>query len=134
MKHQWYNITDIDLFIEATRVLVYTAFGDSKTNIEQIALSINDLTEAEKQEIEYCLSSQETLAIAKEYLKKTNKNKLYKISDKAYMNMLDSLHTRLVSNLLHKLSNDGILDSAFDEELNDFVFWTKDEDSTTDNH
>jgi hypothetical protein len=34
----------------------------------------------------------------------------------------------MVSNILAKLVGDGLLDSAFDSERNDFIFWIKEDD------
>lgn len=130
-KNQWYDITDIDKFIASTRVLVYNAFANSNFSIEDTSMEFGDLTEQEQQELNGCLSVGETVCIANEFMKvKKYKNKTaYRISDNAYKKLVDALTTRITANLLHKLSNDGILDSAFDAELNDFVFWTKDEPS-----
>jgi hypothetical protein len=35
----------------------------------------------------------------------------------------------MVSNLLANLSRQGLVESAYDESLNDFVFWAKDENN-----
>lgn len=131
-KKQWYDITDINQFVEATRVLVYTAFANSNFDIQNMSMAFTDLTDAEQLELNGCLSTNETINIAKDFMKVKNKDKnkkSYIISDKGYIDLMDALTTRITANLLHKLSNDGVLDSAFDEELNDFVFWTKDEDT-----
>lgn len=134
-KKQWYDITDINKFVESTRVLVYTAFANSDFDIENMSMEFTDLTHEEQLELDRCLSTNETINIAKDFMKvkREGKNKKnYIISDKGYVDLMDALTTRITANLLHKLSNDGILDSAFDEELNDFVFWTKDETSPND--
>jgi hypothetical protein len=34
----------------------------------------------------------------------------------------------MVSNILTKLVSDGIIESAFDTEKNDFIFWVKEQD------
>jgi hypothetical protein len=44
------------------------------------------------------------------------------------MAFIESLNSRLVSNMLHKLSMEGFLESAFDSNLNDFVFWVKEDE------
>lgn len=129
-KKQWYDITDIHKFVESTRVLVYTAFANSDFDIQNMSMAFTDLTDEEQLELNGCLSTNETINIAKDFVKVKNKGKnkkSYMISDKDYINLMDALSTRITANLLHKLSNDGILDSAFDEELNDFVFWTKED-------
>lgn len=133
MKKQWYDITDIDLFVESSRVLVYAAFGenDKDQDMKEIKIKLEELDEQEKEELNRCLPQQECLAIAKQYLKKFRNKKneiLYRISDSSYMAFIESLNSRLVSNMLHKLSIDGYLESAFDSSLNDFVFWVKDDE------
>lgn len=130
MKKEWYDITDVDLFIEASRVLVYSSFGqkDEMQDVQEMKMSLDDLDDTEKEEINRCLPQQECLAIAKNHLKKYKNKKneiLYRISDKAYMAFIESLNSRLVSNMLHKLSIEGYLETAFDSNLNDFVFWVK---------
>lgn len=128
MKNQWYNITDIELFVESTRVLVYAAFGENQKELSEINLNMKDLKPDEQEEVNDCLSQNESMTIAKQYLKpvKSKKGKeFYKISEKSYLSLIESLNSRMVSNILQKLSADGILDSAFDSELNDFVFWVK---------
>lgn len=133
MKKEWYDITNVDLFVEASRVLVYDAFGekDQKEDIKDIKMSLDELDDDEKEEINRCLPQQECLAIAEQHLKKYKNKKnqiLYRISDKAYMTFIESLNSRLVSNMLHKLSMEGFLESAFDSNLNDFVFWVKEDE------
>jgi hypothetical protein len=34
----------------------------------------------------------------------------------------------MISNILNNLVNKGVLESAYDADLNDFVFWIKEED------
>lgn len=122
----WYDITDLDLFIESTRVLVYSIFG--QTNNDAINIDIKNLNESEKEEMNKCLSNEESMIIAKEFLVIDKNTKTYKISDKRYKKFIDALNARLVSNMLQKLSRDGLLESAFDEESNDFIFWVKEDE------
>lgn len=137
MKNSWYNITDIDLFIESTRVLVYGAFGETKKELSEINISVQNLEPDEQEEMNNCLSQNESMTIAKQYLKtvkskKSNKT-YYRISEKSYMSLIESLNSRMISNMLQKLSKDGVLESAFDSDLNDFVFWVKDDESKDQN-
>jgi hypothetical protein len=39
----------------------------------------------------------------------------------------------MISNILNSLVNKGILDSAYDSDQNDFIFWVKEEDDTKSN-
>lgn len=131
MKKEWYDITDIEKFVASTRVLVFLAFANKEFDIESASMEFSDLSIDEQHELDGCLSMNECMCIAKDFIRNKTSNKQktnkYFISDMAYKDFIDALSIRMTANLLHKLSNDGILDSAFDEELNDFVFWTKDE-------
>jgi len=39
------------------------------------------------------------------------------------------MNGRLVSNMLTSLVSKGLIESAYDEQINDFVFWIKDNES-----
>ncbi|NBT08684.1 MAG: hypothetical protein EBS98_07780, partial [Chitinophagia bacterium] len=39
--------------------------------------------------------------------------------------ILEELNSRLVSNILNSLVNKGLIESAYDSDTNDFVFWVK---------
>lgn len=45
------------------------------------------------------------------------------VSEGMYFDILKCIHTRIISNTLAILASKGIIESAFDEELDDFVFW-----------
>lgn len=122
----WFTIDDIDKFVESTRVLVYNIFGDKDASVENVDFNIKNLSEESLQEINRCLSQDESKTILLDFVKAVpGKRGFYKISTNKYMEFMESLNTRLVSNILGKLTNDGLLESAFDEEVNDFVFWAK---------
>jgi hypothetical protein len=137
-KNTWYDITNVDLFVESTRVLVYSCFGsNNEEKTHEIIIDFDQLDEEEKLEIDQCLPERDSHVIAKQYLRKFKNKKtndiVYRISEKEYMLFIESLNARMISNMLQKLSSDGYLDSAFDTELNDFVFWVKnDEDNIED--
>lgn len=129
----WYTIEDIDNFVESTRVLVYNIFGNTEQTLEEIDLNINNLNEESMAEINKCLTQDESMVILKDFAKQIPGTLEYKISTNRYLSFIDSLNSRMVSNLLHKMSADGILESAFDEETNDFIFWAKDNEQDQDN-
>ena len=58
---------------------------------------------------------------------------MYVISEKKYMAMIESFNQRLVSNMLKNLTQIGLLESAYDSELNDFIFWIKEQDQPNEN-
>jgi hypothetical protein len=139
---EWFTIIDLEAFVDSTRVLVYELFGNEsrgKGKDENIAKTNTDykkLTKIEQEEINECLTYQESLLISKDFLKervnKKLKQKKYLISEKSYLSFLESLNARLVSNMLSKMVKQDLLDSAFDEESNDFIFWLKEENDEKD--
>lgn len=130
---EMYDIIDLEKFIDATRTLVYSYFGkdnDKNNPNNTVDNLLNSLTDDEVCEMNACLSLSESMVIAKKFIK-TQKNKNTKqirqiISEEAYMEFIEELNSRLVSNLISKLASQGVLETAFDEEANDFVFWVKD--------
>jgi hypothetical protein len=38
----------------------------------------------------------------------------------------------MISNILNSLVNKGVLDSAYDSDQNDFIFWVKEEEEEDD--
>jgi hypothetical protein len=129
----WFIIDDIEGFVESTRVLVYNMFGEEEKNIDDIDLEISNLDSESLTEINRCLTQEESKSIVMDYVKKSKTNEHYTISTDRYMKFIESLNSRLVSNILSKLSSDGHLESAFDEESNDFIFWTKSDEQDKNN-
>ena len=134
--NNYYTITDLDQFIESTRVLVFDAFGKADNHDpDQLALYLQELKPQEQIELNSVLTQQESLNIAKDFIKEKIKNKktVYIISEKKYMAMIESFNERLVSNMLKNLTQIGLLESAYDSELNDFIFWIKEQDQPNEN-
>ena len=139
---EWFTIIDLEAFVDSTRVLVYELFGneskgkDKDENIAKTNTDYKKLTKTEQEEINECLTYQEALLISKDFLKervnKKLKQKKYLISEKSYLSFLESLNARLVSNMLSKMVKQDLLESAFDEESNDFIFWLKEENDEKD--
>lgn len=133
-KDQWFIVDDLEKFIESTRVLIFDNFGKDVQDQEEdkINILISDLSSEEISELNKILSQEECINIANQFLKK-EKNKVtnqirYIISTKKYLEMLESFNSRMVSNMLNHLVNKGVLDTAYDTECNDFVFWVKEND------
>lgn len=125
-----YDIIDMDKFVEATRTLVYHQFGGTGELPKQIDNLIDSLTKEELQEMNSCLGQSEAANILQKFVKK-QRNKNTKeiritISDDDYMLFVEELNTRMIGNMLAKLASKGVLETAFDEALNDFVFWAPD--------
>lgn len=124
-----YEITDVHKFVEGSRALIYKNFGEKLSSVEKYT-DISLLSKAERKEIDQCLSQEESHNILFDIIK-YDKNDILKISEKQYLKYLESLNTRMLSNLLTNLSSKGILNSAYDSELNDFIFWPKENNENT---
>ena len=127
-----YEIVDLEKFVESTRTLVYHQFGNKEGLPKNIDSLIERLTEEELDEMNRCLTQSESLNILKKFVKR-QKNKhtqetRVNITDGNYMLYVEELNSRMISNMLAKLASEGLLETAFDEEINDFVFWAKDSD------
>jgi hypothetical protein len=123
MKNKYYEIIDLEQFVESTRVLVFDSFGKTFSDNGDMKFFIKELSIEDISELNTILTQSESMLIAKEYIKQT-KNKI-RISDKQYMALIESLNSRMVSNMLKNLVSQNILESAYDSESNDFIFWIK---------
>jgi hypothetical protein len=131
-KSEWFIIDDIEKFIESTRVLVFNSFGKTnETELDDLSFLLSDLPKEEVEELNSSLSQEECMIIAKEFIRKEQNKKTlstrFTISNKRYMGMVESFNSRLISNMLNHLVNKGLLDTAYDADSNDFVFWVKEE-------
>jgi len=135
MKDNWYVIHDMDAFTNHARVLVYNAFGSGLSEDKEDP-EIDDLISVkpeDKDELDKILSFEESLNIATQIVKKQKNKKTnsirYVVNDIIFSEVLESLNDRMVSNLLNNLVNKGVLETGFDNETNDFLFWIKDNDN-----
>lgn len=129
-KDDWFVINDLEAFIDTTRILVFNSFGTEKTTSWD-ELPLDELSESEEKEMDNILSHEESLLIAKDILKKQKNRKTkeerYLVNDGIYYKYVSALNERMVGNILSSLVNKGLVESAFDSEANDFIFWVKDE-------
>jgi hypothetical protein len=131
MNKDWFVIKNIKEFTDKTRAIVYNNFGkwESESSLDQIIDSIKD---SDRSDIDKVLSYQESLIIIKQIAKKqrnkkTNKNRLI-LNEELFTQIVLDLNSRMISNILNELVRKGLVESAFDTESNDFIFWVKDED------
>jgi hypothetical protein len=132
MNKDWYEIKDFDGFINHSRAIVFKCFGESAVdpdNDDDITDILSVIDAQDQEEMDRVLSKSECEIIAKGFMKtkiskKSNKTK-YFINEKILYDILESFNSRMVSNMVNKLVNDGLLESAFDVEKNDFIFWRK---------
>lgn len=131
MKQNYY-ISDIKEFVNSTRAIVFNSFGSFHDDQTAVDILLSTVKPEEEEELDRILSYDESMTIVKQYIvpQKNKKTKAirYLVDENIYMSILESLNNRMVSNMLNKMVNDGIVESAFDSNLNDFVFWIKDEE------
>tara|TARA_Y100000385_G_scaffold154814_1_gene160507 strand:+ start:541 stop:945 length:405 start_codon:yes stop_codon:yes gene_type:complete len=127
---EWYEITDLKLFVESSRVLVYSLFGS--VSDDPYKVSIDELNTEEQKEIDTLLTYSECMDIIKPVLKESSADNEYKISSDEYLDFVESINLRLISNILKSLVNKGLLETGFDDSINDFIFWIPDENKKQD--
>lgn len=131
----WLEISDIEKFTEYVRNFVYINFrSENIENEEEYEIDFNEttqpLSDEENIELNSILTQIECINIVKETSKKIRHKKTkkikYLINDKILYTIIQNINRRMVSNMISNLVKKGLLESAFDEEKNDFVFWKKD--------
>lgn len=132
MKEKWFEVKDLSEFVNSTRKMVFHFFGklNETDSADSLLKEIWDMTEEELEELDSTLTYDECLVIAKNYLRIELKNyeENYYVSDSSFMVIVEEMNSRLVSNILNRLAGKGLIETAFDNEINDFVFWIEDND------
>lgn len=139
MRREWYIIANIENLVNAARVLVFNSFGsDTKQQEESLEYDINyldidSLSDEDRDELNSVLSYDESYSIVMENTKKQTNKKTKKIrylmNDLMFAAIIDNLNSRMISNMLNNLVNKGVLETGFDNDTNEFVFWIKDHEN-----
>ena len=134
---QWFFINDFDEFVDHSRSLVFKFFGDvNQIADDSMTASLYEMTKKEAEEMDETLSHDEAAAIVKNYAKKQVNRKTkeirYCLTDKILQSIIEDLNSRMVSNILNVLVSKGALESAFDTDKNDFIFWVKEDKTSED--
>jgi membrane-associated HD superfamily phosphohydrolase len=116
---EWYYVEDIEKFLDHIRKVSYEKFAEVNQMMK------DDLASKFTEELDNILSRQESDNIVIPLLKKHKDT--YKVSDKTVLTIIEKLNSRMISNSLNNLVKSGLIESAFDSELNDFVFWVKED-------
>lgn len=128
MNNEWFVIKDLDGFINSSRILVFNNFGTKSNEYNPLSFQIDEI---DRTELDSILSFEESKTIISDHIKKQKnkktKNIRYTLNDKIFLEIIESLNDRMVSNILHSLVNKGFVETAYDEKSNDFVFWVSDE-------
>ena len=130
MNKEWFIIKDLKEFVNCSRCLVFQNFGKDSTKENEIDNMLDDIANMsieDESEMNTVLSYDESWTIVQPFLrkqfnKKTKKNR-YLISESLYLDIINALNDRMVSNILNSLVNKGLIETAYDTESNDFVFW-----------
>jgi len=137
-NEQWFFINDFDDFVDHARSLVFKFFGVANEMADDpLSSSLATLTKEELSEMDETLTHDESVIIirnhAKKQINRKTKQTRYCLNDEILQSIIEDLNSRMVSNILNTLVNKGVLDSAFDTDQNDFIFWVKDEDDSKQN-
>lgn len=129
-----YEILNLEDFTENARRLVFGAFGKANKETEDTFTELlNKLSTEEEEEMNEILTHQESLLIVKSFIRKqsnkTTKENRFVINEKIFIQIIEALNARLVSNILSNLIKKGLIESAYDDELNDFVFWCPEDEN-----
>jgi hypothetical protein len=131
---EWFVVNNIKEFTNKARSIVYKNFGssDDKTDLD---ILMDDIKKEEEAEFEKVLSYQESLVIVRQNVKKEinkkNKKIRYILDEEIFSNIIHMLNDRMVSNIINNLVNKGVIETGYDADINDFIFWIKDNDETT---
>lgn len=124
-------IKDFEEFVLKTRTLVYNLFLQNTQDQSYIDIMFQQIATQDQEEFNIVISQEEARSIVKQIARKQinrkTKETRYVISDSSYVEILENINARMVSNILNSLVNKGLLESGYDSETNDFIFWVKDE-------
>lgn len=111
-------------FIDQIRRLVFAGFGTEDLDDDELQLLVLSINE---KEMDNTISLNECKIIAMEYLKpkKIRRKFTYVLTEQGFTDLVEAINARLVSNILTELVDEGKLESAWDSEANDFIFWVK---------
>lgn len=129
---QWMEVVNVTKLLNFSRKLVFYNFDSTYSSLddEEFILKVQEIKLSEEPEVDKLLPYKESLLMFNEHLrreKRKNSAKGYTIyiKDKDYDLFLEQLCERMVSNIIQSLVKKGLVETAFDNEKNDFIFWVK---------
>lgn len=134
MSKDRYVIDDLDEFTESARRLVFNGFGKGAVeDPDEFTSLMTNISPEDLEEMNQVLTLKESLIIvkdiAKEQTNKFTRKTRYIIDEKIFSKIIEAMNSRLVANILASLASKGLIESAYDEKLNDFVFWCKEDET-----
>jgi len=131
MDEGWMEIVNIDKLVDFSRRVIFYNFDEANDDLddEDFMKKIEKIESKDSTEMDKVLPRDEVKAIFSDLVfKKRNKNTkkvaLF-IKEEDYEQVLAQLNQRMVSNIVKGLVSKGLVESAFDSEKNDFVFWVR---------
>lgn len=129
-RDDFMEVVNLDRLVEFSRQLIFYNFAieddDDETDDEFIA-KVKNIKKEDKEELDRLLPFQESKLIFKSSLRKQVNRKTkkvrYVIKESDYDEVLVELNSRMVSNIIRSLVKKGLVEAAFDDDKNDFVFW-----------
>lgn len=113
-----YKVTDIDNFIKKIKKITIKKFKIINDKLDDdISKKINDNIK----DIDSIINDQEVENIIYPLIIKKGKENL--VTEESLANIVENINNRIISNSIAKLVSEGNLESAYDEKLNDFIFW-----------
>jgi hypothetical protein len=130
MKDAWLEVINVKKLIDFSRRMIYHNFDEENNTLsDKDFLEKIDNIKIDDKEMDSLLPFTECKAILKPYLvkvlSKKNDRTYFKIKEDDYDVFLVQLNKRMVSNIVKDLVSRGLVESAFDSDKNDFVFWVK---------
>ena len=128
---RYLEVVNVKKLIDFSRRIVYHNFDEENNDLtDREFLEKVDSLETDNKEMNHLLPYDECKAMIKPYLVSIDPidTEYFKIKEDDYDEFLVELNRRMVSNIVKDLVSKGLVDSAFDSEKNDFVFWVKTED------
>jgi hypothetical protein len=137
MSKDRYIIDDLEEFTLSARRLVFNGFGKGLVeDPDELSSLMSTISEEDSHEMNQVLTQQESLVIvkhlAKEQVNKKTNETRYIIDEKIFSEIIEAMNGRLVANILASLASKGLIESAYDEQLNDFVFWVNENEENKD--
>lgn len=133
------EISNVDKLVNFSRRLIYYNFDDESEKLSDADFfdKVQKIKKEDMPELDKYLPFEEAKSIMKSLIikrrhKKTKIPKMF-MKESDYDEVLVQLNQRMVSNIIRGLVNKGVVDSAFDDERNDFIFWVKDKYDEYDN-
>lgn len=132
MSESWLEIMNLEKLINFSRRVIYYNFDDTNVKLDDDAFldKVDNLSnQSDDDEMDRILPYKEVETIFGEFLHRrkssATEKKAWFLKDGDYDIILFNMSERMVSNIVRDLVNKGLVESAFDNDKNDFVFWVK---------